>query len=229
MYTFEGFSKGKTHFTPVPAQFFSDILPNISDTAELKLILYLFWRLDRTDGNFRYVSVEEIMEDDQFLNGISPSTNKAKEQLSYAITNAVHHRIILSADIKFDESHQTIIFMNTPKGRAAIDAIRTGKWKIGSDDRFPIELGPDKLNIFVLYEENIGPLSPMISEALKDAESSYPIEWVSDAFQIAVEKNIRNWRYISAILEGWHKKGKYERKDRRDTEEARKKYSDWET
>jgi len=37
---------------------------------------------------------------------------------------------------------------------------------------------PERPNIFKLYEENIGPLTPLIADALKDAEKTYPPEWV---------------------------------------------------
>jgi DNA replication protein len=79
-----------------------------------------------------------------------------------------------------------------------------------------------------LYEENIGALTPMIAEELKEAEDTYPAEWISDAFRIAVENNVRNWRYVSAILTRWKEKGRDERKNRRDTEKDRRRYTDWE-
>ena len=45
------------------------------------------------------------------------------------------------------------------------------------------------------------------------------IAWIVDAFQIAVEHNARNWRYIRSILERWAREGKDDgnppRKDRR--------------
>lgn len=58
-------------------------------------------------------------------------------------------------------------------------------------------------NIFALYEQNIGPLTPMLAEKLKDAEEDYPPEWVPEAFKIAIENNARNWAYVKAILERW--------------------------
>ncbi len=56
-------------------------------------------------------------------------------------------------------------------------------------------------NIFSLYEANIGALTPMISEKLKDAGEHYPRDWIVDAFHEAVEHEARNWAYIEAILE----------------------------
>jgi len=63
-------------------------------------------------------------------------------------------------------------------------------------------------NIFSLYEENIGTLTPMLADELRDAEALYPWPWVEAAFREAVENNRRSWRYISNILEQWRTKGR---------------------
>jgi DnaD/phage-associated family protein len=63
-------------------------------------------------------------------------------------------------------------------------------------------------DVFTLYEENIGMLTPIISEELVEAEKLYSSEWIKDAIKEAVALNKRNWRYISAILERWSVEGK---------------------
>lgn len=229
MNSFEGFSEGKTRFVPIPSQFFYDLLPGIDDLAELKLILYLFWRLNRLEGTFRYTLYDELIEDQELLLMFSDSLTQAKNNLDKTIELANQHRVILTAELEVEGNNIRLLFLNTPKGRAAIDAIQKGKWRTTNEPRFPIELEPERPNIYTLYEENIGPLTPMISESLDDAEKTYPVQWIEDAFRIAVGNNIRNWRYISAILNGWQQKGRYEQKDRRDTEESRKRYSEWES
>lgn len=62
-------------------------------------------------------------------------------------------------------------------------------------------------NIFNLYE-NLGLLiNPTIAEMLKEAETSYPPDWIAEAFKRAAAQNKRNWRYIEAILKNWHAAG----------------------
>ena len=80
---------------------------------------------------------------------------------------------------------------------------------------------PERPNIFKLYEENIGPLTPLIADALKDAEQTYPPEWVAEALEIAVKNNKRNWKYVEAILRRWKEEGHAKEQDRRDAQEAR--------
>ena len=60
----------------------------------------------------------------------------------------------------------------------------------------------------MLYEQNIGMLTPMIADELRDAERHYPAEWIADAFREAVELNKRSWRYVVRILERWRVEGR---------------------
>lgn len=64
-----------------------------------------------------------------------------------------------------------------------------------------------KPNNFTLYEGNIGPITPMISESLKDAEKTYSPEWVARAILEAAKSNVRNMKYIEGILQGYAKRG----------------------
>jgi DNA replication protein len=38
------------------------------------------------------------------------------------------------------------------------------------------------------------------------------VGWIAEAVRIAVERNVRSWRYIAAILERWKKEGRGEKK-----------------
>jgi DnaD/phage-associated family protein len=82
-------------------------------------------------------------------------------------------------------------------------------------------------NIFTLYEQNIGMLTPLIAEQLRDAEQTYPAAWIEDAFREAVSLNKRSWKYIHAILERWRTEGKDEKPDRRSAEADRRRYLEW--
>ena len=66
----------------------------------------------------------------------------------------------------------------------------------------------DRPNIFVLYEQNVGLMTPLIAEQLRDLEKSYPPDWIDEAFEIAVSRNKRALRYIQAILKRWETEGK---------------------
>ena len=63
-------------------------------------------------------------------------------------------------------------------------------------------------NIYKLYEDNIGHMTPLLAEELKLAEKNYPEIWIEEAFIEAVKNNIRNWKYISSILNRWQIEGR---------------------
>lgn len=92
------------------------------------------------------------------------------------------------------------------------DRERDRKRKRDRDQSSPVEepniADTSHTSIFDLYEQNIGPLSPLIAEQLKEAQAQYPLEWLEAAFKEAVSHNKRSWRYISAILERWGREGK---------------------
>jgi DNA replication protein len=161
------------------------------------------------------------------MNSLGANQKEAEVQLKLSLDRAVQRGTLLEVPVNLDEV-DFLYFLNSPKGRAAAQAIKRGEWRPGGDDQMPVEVMLEPVNIYRLYEENIGPLTPLIADTLREAEENYPAEWIEEATRLAVENNARSWRYIEAILSRWQEKGKDERKDRRDTEKARRRYAEWE-
>lgn len=229
MSPFAGFPEGNARLTPIPGLFFTDLLKSINHLGELKVILYAFWRLDHMEGNFRYLRQADFAGDAQFMAGLGNEPKEAVSQLEESLNRAVDDGVFLKATLKL-ETEETLFFVNTPRGRAAVQAIDQGRWRPSGDEQMPVELALERPNIYRLYEQNIGPLTPLIADALREAEAEFPEDWVQDAFRAAVENNKRNWRYIQAILHRWQEKGRHERiqQNRRDTEKDRRRYAEWE-
>jgi DnaD/phage-associated family protein len=95
-------------------------------------------------------------------------------------------------------------FLNTEADREVMEMMQTGE--LSPEEAISETVG--KPNVFTMYEQNIGMLSPMIAEELKEAEKLYPASWIEDAFREAVSLNKRSWRYIAKILERWSSEGK---------------------
>lgn len=224
MTPFRGFPEGKVRFTPLPGQFFSELLSVIDHLGELKVTLYAFWRLDHMEGAFRYLRRADFAGDVRFMDGLGDTPEQAQAELDESLERAVRRASLLQATIELEAETQVLYFLNSPKGRAAVQAIQRGDWQPSGEAQMPVALDLEQPNIFRLYEENFGPLTPLIADALRDAEDSFPPVWIEEAIQIAVENNKRNWRYVSAILDRWQAEGRHESKDRRDTEKARRRY-----
>lgn len=62
-------------------------------------------------------------------------------------------------------------------------------------------------NLFTWYEQNVGAITPIMADQLKQAEEDYAEEWIKEAFTIAVNNNARKWSYIKTILENWRVNG----------------------
>ncbi len=229
--TFPGFPEEIANFTRIPDQFFRDLLFAIDDLAELRATLYIFWRMERMEGPFRYVRFADMLKDSVLVKAMGPGSRKARLNLTEALQQAIARGSLLGVEVPIKRGKDWLIFLNSPRGRAAVNAIRRGDWRVVKDSNAPIEIAFEHPNIFQLYEANIGPLTPLIADALRDAEKTYHAGWVEEAFQIAVERNKRNWHYIEAILRRWQEGGRDDRKvrqDRRDTEKTSRRYSDWE-
>ena len=222
---FSGFPAGKVRFTPLPNLFFSKLLPAIDDLAELKVTLHIFWLLHQKKGYLRYVSRQELEADGVLLGGLRGTGQEPEECLGQALERAVARGTLLHVTARQGDERNDWYFMNTDAGRKAVEKIRRGELELEAAISLgEVRLEVERPNIFVLYEQNIGLLTPLIAEELRDAEKAYPADWIEEAFRIAVEHNARHWRYMRSILERWAAEGKDREKARRGPEEDRRRY-----
>jgi DnaD/phage-associated family protein len=221
---FSGFPPGKIDTSLIPNPFFSELLPSIDHLGELKVTLYFFWALGRKEGPFRYLRKREMEQDPILLKALKQPGSTGEEALEESLERAVARGTLLKVMLTFSQSDEIFYFLNSAKGRSAVKAIEDGNWEPSGNQEAPIKLDIELPNIFSLYEQNIGALTPMLADILRDAEQTYPQHWIEEAIEIAVQNNVRKWSYINAILEGWQNRGKDAREDRGDTEKARRKY-----
>jgi len=205
MKTFSGFPPGKVRSGSIPEPVFTELIPIIDDLAELKVTLHVLWRLGQQRDKVRYLRRVDMASDQVLLSGLGAAPTEA---LSAALERAVERGTLLRAGITTGGIAEEVYFANTPKGRAAVEAIARGEW--------PDELeSAGRPNIFTLYEQNIGLLTPLIADELREAEQSYPADWIEAAFREAVSLNKRSWKYIRAILERWRTEGRGDETGRR--------------
>jgi DnaD/phage-associated family protein len=220
---FLGFPAGKQPYTPMPDLFFSELLPDIDHLGEQKVTLHIFWLLTRRKGERRYVGGEELTADRLLLSGLATPGMSPGEALQAALDRAVTRRTLLRVTTGRDADRRDWYFVNSEKGRKDMDDLLAGRWRPVGEEQ-PIQLQVQRPNIFVLYEQNIGPLTPLLAEELMEAEASYPTAWIEDAFREAVELNKRSWRYVRRILERWATEGKTDETSRRGDESDRRRF-----
>ncbi len=219
MKEFTGFP-AKTRFTPIPNAFFSSLLPQISDIAELKTTLHIFWSLYGKRGYPRFITYRELLSNKSLLGSLREGEKLPSEVLSNALEMAIKRGTILHIVLERDGAPEDVYFLNTEPDRQVVAKIRNGELalaglKAGRQAYPDVETEPPP-DIFSLYEQNIGMLTPMIAEELREAEKLYPQGWIRDAIKEAVNQNIRKKSYILAILESWSTEGKSDGTHKRD-------------
>jgi DnaD/phage-associated family protein len=186
------------------------LLSEIEDAAELKVTLFFLWRAQHMEGPFRALCQTDFEEG---------ALGLSAEEVALGLEKAVQRGSLLKSEHDAD----VFYFLNSPRGRAAAEAFAKGDWRESA--RIMSAPVVERPNVFKLYEENFGPLTPMIADTLKDAEETYSEEWIAEALEIAVKNNVRNWKYVEAILKRWREKGKHEGKDRQDAEKGSERYT----
>ncbi len=199
MKLFSGFPDGRLKVTPLPNLFFSEVLAEIDDLAELKVTLHVFWLL--ANSKLRYVRESDLRADKVLLRSLK-MINTKDDALARGLELAVKRGTLLGLKTETD----AVYFANTEQGRSALDKIRTNGLSLDLP-REPAQI-VERPNVFVLYEQNIGLLTPMVTEELREAEKLYPSDWIADAIKLAVENNKRSWSYARKILQRWKEEGR---------------------
>jgi len=206
---FSGFLT-KTEFNSLLDFFFTQVMPQILDVTELKVTMSIFYLLSKAKNLHKreyppFVTYEELLSRAISMPGID------EEALRHTLDLAVNHGSILRLNLNVNGKLAEAYFANIESDREAIDNIKHRGVSTGKEGT---RQALQRSNIFALYEQNIGIITPMIAEELKEAEKLYPAQWIEEAVKEAVMLNKRSWKYVARILERWASEGKDSGEDR---------------
>ncbi len=203
---FQGFQQG-AGVVPVPADFFSALLPAIDDAAELKLTLTCMWALTQQPGPYRHLHRADLFSEvARTMHGLSDDA-----AIRAALDAAVARGSLLLHPADTD-SADALVFANSPAGREAVERLRLGE----ALDLTPgAPLLPPRPGIYTLYEQNIGPLTPLIAQELQDMAAEFGVDHLHEAISISVQKEKRSLHYVRGILRSWRREGKGDEGSRR--------------
>lgn len=202
---FSGFPVGG-RATAVPNLFFTAVLPRIEDMAELVVSVYFFFAWGRQRRYPRYYTYGELAGDATLQQALAHLAGGPEEALRRGLELAVRRGSLLRSVLEGDRGRRELYSLNTAAGRNALERLQRGEAAPAAEER-AAEAWEPAPNIFAIYEENVGAISPLIAEELTEAETQYPAPWVEAAFREAVRQNKRSWRYIQKILERWAVEG----------------------
>jgi len=205
---YKGFPR-KVRYVPVPAPLLESLLEEIDDLAELKCTLRVIAMLHVKKGHPRFVTLGELQADRTLTRSLGQDRDSASQSIEQGMAKAVRRGAIAVASVEESGARQQLFTLNTEVNRTTLEKIAEGATQVSPLPVSEPWVEPeDTPNIFALYEQNVGMLSPMIADELREAEELYPVEWISEAIREAVGLNKRSWRYISRILERWEHEGR---------------------
>jgi DNA replication protein len=221
MNRFQGFP-ARSEYVSVPSAFFSHLLPEIEDTAELKATLHVIAALYRKKGYPRFIGFNELLGDTALMGGLKGEGGQPEATLRRALKMAVERGTLLVISLDKDGKYEDVYFLNDESGRQAAAKIESGQLRAGglNAGRRPDVPAEEMPDIFTLYEQNIGMLTPLVADELREAEKLYPPDWLRDAIREAALHNKRNIKYISKILENWSTEGRSDGTYQRDIKKA---------
>ena len=210
---FGGFLVATDPAVSVPKAFFTDVLPQITDEAEIHATLGVF-RLAADGGGIETPVSHTALLRDRPLRAALRRVGSPREpdrRIVAGLDLAVGRGSLLSFAAESDQERAVWYYVNTPVNQALVAAMTRGAVPppvaLWHDGELPA-VTPERPNIFRLYEQNVGLLTPLIADHLVDALETYPIPWIEDAIGEAVAYNRRSWRYIQRILEKWSADGR---------------------
>ena len=202
--------------TTIPNLFFAQVMPEIDRPEELAVSAYFFYAAGRSDRTRRprFLTRRELAADSGLLRALAALCGgKEHEALETGLQLAVQRRTLLRAVVAPSDAPDEVFAVNTPSNRRALQALANAQVDI--EPPLPPAEGAALPNVFALYEENIGSITPLIAEELQEAEQRFPLEWVREAMREAVSANKRSWRYVEGILRRWETEGPdYEKPER---------------
>ncbi len=194
-----------TTFTPVPDPLLGDVLKGIDSLAELKCILRALWHIHRKKGTLRCVTLVELRDDPVLRSALN------REEIEGAMKGAASLSIFARAPINTGKSRTDLFVLNQESHRAALRRAMAGEIALPHADELEAVAPPGRKkrpNVFDLYEQEIGIITPVVADELKAAETEYPKEWIETAVREAALSGRRSWPYVRAILRRWNKEGK---------------------
>ncbi len=215
-----GFSRD-TRYTPVPSPLLGSLLQEIKTTSELRCTLRVLGLVHQRRSRRLWITLSELMADSVLVNALAQEAEGAPDAIRTGIEEAVERGTLLQAQQPEASGTETLLFVNDEPGRRAYASIEQDVTARETHD-LPEGRTPEvaRPTIYALYEENIGALTPLLAEELKEAEGTYQWTWIEDAFRESVKNNRRSWRYIARILDRWATEGRQDGEPGRHTKKV---------
>lgn len=207
--------KGTDLSLSVPRRFFEKDLPQIKDVVELKVLLTVFRLASDEHGYDGMVAEDTLRHEHGLVDALRllGSTLAVDDDIRRGIELSVARGALLRFVVSQGSREEAWLLPASDSNRMRLARIQRGEiapphLSNVSDDQQPLRVHVERPNVFQLYEQNIGMVTPIIADQLVEAIELYPEPWIEEAITEAVGYNRRQWRYIQRILERWATEGR---------------------
>ncbi len=196
----------------LPPELFTEVLPQITLASELKVTLHVFYRLSRQRGAPpRRLRWEDLCDDKLLRRGM------------LAVSRVRGHEDLLAEGLEAALGRGSLLHLVSPDDGRAVNwylanTAANREWVVraaqaGATLAPLVPMADERPQLVALYEQNIGLITPLLLEELREAEERFPAFWIEDAMREAVRANARSWRYIKKVLERWAAHGRRDASD----------------
>ncbi len=199
----------------IPHAFLEEVAPAITSMEEMQVSLAAYRLAAELEGEETPIAERTILRDVPLRRALRRDgvIGDADERIRQGLELAVGRGTLLRFAAVHGRQERLWYYLNTPVNRATIASMQRGALPppaIVWEGQTAPEISVDQPNAFRMYEQNIGPLTPLIADQISRAVEEYPADWIEDAIAEAVTYNRRSWRYILRILENWTATGRRE-------------------
>jgi DnaD/phage-associated family protein len=213
-------------YTPVPDVFFSRLMPTLEDPVLLEVALVALWRCHRRPARLPpAVGEAELLADPTLRRGLV-RLGLPEAELDRRVGAAVERLVAEGLLVVAGGDGARWVLINDANGRAAAERLALVPAPLPVPGTAGAAPASTRRNIFALYEDSIGLVTPVLADVLREAEEEYPAAWLERAFRLAADNNARRWSYVRAILERWARDGVDDEGHRRDSQAGRERDSD---
>ena len=204
---FEGFRAGARAST-LPAQFFTEVLPEIEDADELRVTLYALYAITRPGRPMLAMRASEMANEEPLARVFAQRGGASAVRRS--LEAAANRGVLLSLAL---DDGDLLCFVHNEGGVRLRDRVAAGALEVpggGARSARAVVAEPVARSSrpAAVYEQEIGMLTPAVASAIAEAEQKYPEEWIVEALREASARNARSWRYAAAILQRWETEGR---------------------
>ena len=182
-----------------------------STTATIFICQFIYWTGKESSKDGWIYKTSADIEEETGLSYDEQKTARGKLVKAGLIEEnyaRLEHQMYFKVDLERLNEEWGKLNPNIPESRNAMFGKAESPDSLISNTENTTENTSATSEIFKTYENNIGMLTPILSEKIGDAIDTYPHQWILDAIQEAVTHGARSWAYVDKILRTWKSKGR---------------------